>query len=258
MARRTRPRWDGSRTRRRNRHPHRHRGSASNAARVPRSSFDQPGRPRRPRIDERPGQRSGEADAGREPEEASKPCGRAGSADCPFLLAGGLPCTGFGAKASNASSKAGLTATSCPCRWVDNSVIAMPCPRRCRRPHRNRSWTRRPSRGRTAARRRSGSARPCSRARPPSHRWLSSELKGGASTANCARKIAGPLTMPAKIPSLALRAPPARPTTVRKGKRANALPRLIPCQNVELLSMEALRERDHERLPKDSIFFVLR
>ena len=44
-----------------------------------------------------------------------------------------------------------------------------------------------------AARPRSGSGRPCSRARPPSRRSPSSELNGAASPTNCARKIAGPL-----------------------------------------------------------------
>ena len=92
------------------------------------SPFDEAGRARRPRISERPRQRAGEADSGFEPEDASKPWRPCAIARRPIPAALAacrerIP----GAKASNASSNTGLTATSCPCKWVDNSVMATPC-----------------------------------------------------------------------------------------------------------------------------------
>ena len=82
--RRTGPRRDGARSRRRRRPRRRRRGSASSAARARRRPLDQAGRPLRPGIDERPGERAGKGRVRGRGRDCARPWRRASSARPPI------------------------------------------------------------------------------------------------------------------------------------------------------------------------------
>src|SRR6266436_9782399 len=108
-------------------------------------------------------------------------------------LAFGLPRSFSGANPSNAKSYAGCTATNCPCRCVESSVISNPQPAttpRISSQYVLLSAARRKSNSRASQ---LGICTPLYPS-PAAHAQMLSNLSNGAaSLANCARKTPGPL-----------------------------------------------------------------
>ena len=84
--------------------------------------LDQTRRALRPGIDIRPGERAGKSRMRRQTKTGGGACRLHQLIDGPGLPCHGSPRTKAGANPSKASSYAGCTATSCPCRWVESSV----------------------------------------------------------------------------------------------------------------------------------------